>query len=373
MKKILMVASKASHFKNFHIPYIRYLIERGCAVFTASEDDFRFEGAAHIKLPFKKKLFSLGNLGGIFSLAKLMRKERFDLLYTNSTLAGAMGRCAAILSGCKNTKAVHICHGYLFSDDGSKRTKLYLTAEKLLRKRTDLLAVMNGEDLRIAEKYSLGSKIVFINGMGLDTDKFPPLNSSEGSERESDTIKETRKSLSADENTFLFLCAGEFSARKSQKTIIKALPLLNRKDYKIVFAGEGALAEECRKLAESLGVKDKTVFIGHCDKMNALYRSCDCLISAGRFEGLPFNVMEALYCGENIIVSDVKGNNDLAAAVPENAEMFPYEDRYRLAELMDKAQKPPFRICRLPRKYFLTNVFTENLGRLDMKILYTKI
>lgn len=373
MKKILMVASKASHFNNFHIPYIRYLIERGCAVFTASEDDFRFEGATHIKLPFKKKLFSLGNLGVIFSLAKLMRKERFDLLYTNSTLAGAMGRCAAILSGCKNTKAVHICHGYLFSDDGSKRTKLYLTAEKLLRKRTDLLAVMNVEDLLIAEKYSLGSKIVFINGMGLDTDKFPPLSVSEDGECESDTIKETRKSLLADENTFLFLCAGEFSARKSQKTIIKALPLLKRKDYKIVFAGEGALAEECRKLAESLGVKDKTVFIGHCDKMNALYRSCDCLISAGRFEGLPFNVMEALYCGQNIIVSDVKGNNDLAAAVPENAEMFPYEDCYRLAELMDKAQKPPFRICRLPRKYFLTNVFTENLGRLDMKILYTKI
>ncbi len=67
MKKILMVASKASHFKNFHIPYIRYLIERGCAVFTASEDDFRFEGAAHFKLPFKRS-FSPWAIWGLYSV-----------------------------------------------------------------------------------------------------------------------------------------------------------------------------------------------------------------------------------------------------------------------------------------------------------------
>ncbi len=362
MKKILITASKASHFKNFHIPYIKYLADGGNAVFTASDDDFEYEGAVHIKMPFKKKIFSFGNIGVVLRLARLMRKERFDVLYTNSALAGAIGRCAAVLSGCKKTKTVHICHGYLFSDDGSKRSKLYLTAEKLLRNRTDLLAVMNKEDLLIAEKYSLGKEIAFINGMGLDTDKFPPINSA----GETDIRKKTREYLGAGENTFLFLCAAEFSERKSQKTIIKALPLLKRSDCKVVFAGDGTLAEECKSLAKNLGIAEKTVFIGHCGKMNALYRSCDCLISAGRFEGLPFNVMEALYCGENIIVSDVKGNSDLAASAPENSELFPFEDFSRLAELMDKAERPNSRSCKLPEKYFLKNVFEENIRKLDI-------
>ncbi len=362
MKKILMAASRASHFKNFHIPYIKYLIENGNTVFTVSEGDFEMEGVTHINLPFHKKLFSFGNIGVIADLAKLIRKERFDILYTNSTLAGAMGRLAAILSKCSKTKTIHICHGYLFSDDGSKRAKTYLAAEKLLRKRTDLLAVMNGEDLEIAEKYYLGKKIVFINGMGLDTEKFPPPD--EG--KEAEAIKSTRESLGADKNTVLFLCAAEFSERKSQKTVIKALLRLSEKNCKVVFVGDGALREECERLAEQLGVAEKTVFLGHRRDMNNLYRSCDCLVSAGRFEGLPFNVMEALYCGENVIVSDIKGNRDLAAAVPESSETFPFGDFSRLAELMEKARRTESRECKLPPKYFLKNVFTENIGRLEM-------
>ena len=79
MKKILMAASRASHFKNFHIPYIKYLIENGNTVFTVSEGDFEMEGVTHINLPFHKKLFSFGNIGVIADLAKLIRKERFDI------------------------------------------------------------------------------------------------------------------------------------------------------------------------------------------------------------------------------------------------------------------------------------------------------
>lgn len=361
MKKILMTASKASHFKNFHIPYIKYLLENGCKVYTASEGDFELDGVVSVNLPFKKKLFSLGNIGVIFKLAKLIKIESFDTVYTNSTLAGAIGRLAVILSGSKKTKTCHICHGYLFNDDGGKRAKVYLFFEKMLKKRTDLLAVMNKDDLAIAEKYSLGKEIVFINGMGLETEAFPELPPN---------IKaQTRESLGGGENTLLFLCAAEFSARKSQKTVIKALAESGRTDCKVVFAGDGELLNECKALAAELGVQDRTVFLGHYKKMNILYRSCDCLISAGRFEGLPFNVMEALYCGENVILSDVKGNRDLSVTSEEDeaaAKIFPFEDSSALAKLITEAKKPLSEAGRLPEKYFLKNVLNENIRLLHM-------
>lgn len=357
MKKILMIASKASHFKNFHVPYIKYLIKKGCKVYTAAEGNFELEGVTHLQLPFKKKIVSPRNIGVIFNLAKLIRKEGFETVYSNSTLAGAIGRAAVILSGSKKTKAVHICHGYLFNDDGGRRAKVYLFFEKLLKKRTDLLAVMNKDDLEIAEKYSLGNETVFINGMGLDTSAFPDIPN--------EMIAEARKSLGADENTLIFLCAAEFSGRKNQKTVIEALSLLKRTDCLVIFAGDGELLEQCKAIAKESGAEDRTIFLGHYKKMNILYRSCDCLISAGRFEGLPFNVMEALYCGENIIVSDVKGNRDLA----ENsafAGLFPFDDSAGLANLMEKAEKPVSRSCKLPEKYFLKNVFEENIRLLRM-------
>ena len=109
--------------------------------------------------------------------------------------------------------------------------------------------------------------------------------------------------------------------------------------------------------------------------MNLLYRSCDCLISAGRFEGLPFNVMEALYCGENVILSNVKGNKDLAVSANDigtalgeaaAAVLFPYGGFEQLSKLMETAKKPSTSVCRLSEKYFLENALTENIELFHM-------
>lgn len=358
MKKILMTASESSHFKNFHIPYIKYMQERGCRVFTASRGGPALDGVEHTTLNFRKKLFHAGNIGVILKLSRLIRKNGFDTVYTNSTLAGFIGRAAVILSRRKRTKTVHICHGYLFSDDGSLRSRVYLFFERLVRKRTDILAVMNREDMEIAEKYSLGKRIVFINGMGVESRKFPRVQEEE--------IRKMQSRLGRRGDEMLFLCVGEFSPRKNQKTIIEACAGLEG-DYRMVFAGDGRELEACRQLCEKLGVTDRTVFLGHFENMNLLYRSCHCLISASRFEGLPFNVMEALYCGEDIIVSDVKGNNDLARE--HGGMIYPYSDAAGLTELMNgqllkgaenEAQS------RLAEKYLSDKVLPENVKFLEI-------
>lgn len=356
MKKVLMVASAASHFKNFHMPYIKYLAEHGVQVYTASAGDLDSEYICkHIPLPYRKKLYHPLNLAVILRLARLMRKERFDTVYTNSSLAGFTGRMALILSGRKSTKAIHICHGYLFNDDGSRRSRLYLAFEKLLRRRTGLLAVMNADDAAIAKKYSLGKEIVFINGMGVDSSLFTRISGS--------SMQSFRRSLGATEKTVVFLCVGEFSPRKNQKCIIDACALLKDKDYHMVFAGEGELLESCRKLAEKPEIADKITFLGQYGDANRLYRSCDCLISASRFEGLPFNVMEAVHCGTQILVSDVKGSRDLALAY--GGRVFGYGNANELAALMQDTGR---QLCRenADGRFLLENVFEENLQKLGM-------
>ena len=352
MKKVLMIASESSHFRNFHIPYIKRLLDSGTQVYTAANGVFEYGGVIHKELSFRKKITSPANIGVIFALASLIRRERFDAVYTNSTLAGIAGRMAVKLSGAKSVKCRHICHGYLFNDDGSMKSRVYLMFEKLVRKRTELLAVMNRADLDIAKKYSLGRDIVFINGMGLDAGKFPPVSD--------DEIAAQREKFGAKDGDVLFLCVGEFSARKNQTAILEACAKLRRTDYRMVFAGDGGLFEECRKKARELGVDGHTVFLGHCQNVNLLYRTCDCLISASSFEGLPFNVMEALYCGEDIVVSDVKGSSDLA----QSEDVYPYGDTDRLAELMEKA-RPTARKNALSSKYLLENVLDENYRLLN--------
>lgn len=353
MKKVLMTASESSHFRNFHIPYIKYLQSRGVEVHTAANGDFEMDGVTHMRLGFRKKLTSPANIGVILKLARLIRRERYDAVYTNSTLAGFAGRMAAILSGSRKTSCRHICHGYLFDDDGSARSRVYLAFERLVRRRTELLAVMNADDLAIARKYSLGREIVFINGMGLPSEKFPPLSDEE--------ILAQREKLGASADETLLLCVGEFSPRKNQSAILRAFAMSDHRSSRLIFAGDGELLGECAALAKSLGISDKTVFLGHYNNVNALYRSCDCLISASRFEGLPFNVMEALYCGESVLLSDVKGNRDLAGA---GGAVYPYGDEKRLSELMRCAAKLPRGA--LPERYLLENTMAENISALRL-------
>lgn len=357
MKKVLMIASAASHFENFHTPYIKYLHDRGVEVYTASVGELvSSDILRHYKLSLRKKLYHPLNLWVIFRLSRLMRKERFDAVYTNSSLAGFTGRMALKLSGRKETKAIHISHGYLFNDDGSLRCRLYLAFEKMVRRRTDLLAVMNGADYGIATKYALGKEIVYINGMGMDASRFSRIDGS--------SLQDTRRSLGATEQTVIFLCVGEFSSRKNQRCILEACAMLKDMDYRMVFAGTGKLLNKCKKLAEKLRIDGKTVFLGHRTDTNAFYRSCDCLISASRFEGLPFNVMEALYCGMDIIVSDVKGNRDLAESC--GGSMFPYDDPGRLAAVMRKARRAAGESKYQNGKFLLEDVFEDDLKLLGM-------
>lgn len=363
MKKVLMIASEASHFENFHIPYIEYLLKSNVEVFTASRGVFSFENVTHFTIPYKKKLLSPGNVGVILKLASFIRKNGFDAVYTNSTLAGFTGRMAAILSGKHCKKLVHICHGYLFDDNKSFRSKLYLFFEKLVKKHTDLLAVMNIDDHNIAKKYCLGKKIVFLNGMGLDTEKFPPV-----SLEDIDSFKKA-KGIAGDK--YVFLCVGEFSERKHQKTIIEACELINDDRYQVIFAGDGVLLDECKSLVKEKELDDKLLFLGHCRQTNLLYRTCDCLISSSRYEGLPFNVLEGLYCGEKAIVTDVKGNNDLARE--HSQELYGFSDAKALAELMSSSieafseeNRNNGRADLLKSKYTINNVLKENLTLLEM-------
>lgn len=306
MKKILICASRVSHILFFHLPYIKLFKENGWTVDIAAEGTADHPDIDRCyDLKYVKNPFSTRNLKTIKELKRIMRENRYDIVYSNSTLAGFAMRSAVKSLGKERPYCIHISHGYMFDDKAGLRSVLYRTAERMTSKVTDRLIVMNSEDLRLAEKYKLGKSIFFTDGMGLCPDCFPPL----------DTVRknELRKSLGADKDSLVFLCVGEFSSRKNQTLIIEALErtVKQNKSCIAVFAGQGAALDECRRLVNKYELETNTRFPGQVKDVNSLYRSADVLISASKMEGLPFNVMEALYCGTPVIASDIKGHSDL--------------------------------------------------------------
>lgn len=63
------------------------------------------------------------------------------------------------------------------------------------------------------------------------------------------------------------------------------------------------------------------------------YAAADGAVSASRSEGLPFNIMEAMYAGLPIAASAVKGHTDLIRP-GETGLLFPYGDWMACGEAM---------------------------------------
>jgi glycosyltransferase EpsD len=317
--KVLYCAAAASHLRNFHMPYIQWLSNNGRQVTTLSDDGQKLPGTAGaICVPFVRKITSLSNIRAIFMVRRILAAQAFDLVITNTTLARlVVSAAAALLRKAKRPFLLNICHGYPFHDHEIKRKLFYLPPEKLIAGVTGLLVVMNHEDELIARKYKLGKQIAFVHGMGVDPAKFSFPSDSE--------------SLGG----FTFFCAADFTKRKNQAALIRAFAAAadNMPGARLVFAGDGTTLEACKNLSRRLGVESRVAFLGRVANAAELMPQCDVAVSASLYEGLPFNIVEAMLCGLPVIASEVKGHRDLLAGT----EGVLFKTEGELSDSMSKA------------------------------------
>lgn len=323
-RKVLFTASTCSHIVNFHLPYLRKFREEGWTVHVAC-------GGAPmpvpdvervIDLPFEKSMWSPKNLKASILLSDEMRRENYALIITHTSLAAFFTRLA--LWGLEERpKVANMVHGYLFDDETPwLKRDLLLAAERWMAPDTDLVLTMNQWDCELAERYQLGGRVVQVPGVGVDFsrfDKVPP-----------DTRQRLRKELSIPEDAVVLIYAAEFSVRKSQNVVIRAIAQLPE-HIMLVLAGEGALRKKCRELARNLGLEDRVLFPGQVRDIPAWYAMADAAVSASRSEGLPFNVMEAMYAGLPVVASEVKGHSDLIEDGVTGL-LYPYGDVEACAE-----------------------------------------
>ena len=90
----------------------------------------------------------------------------------------------------------------------------------------------------------------------------------------------------------------------------------------LVLAGQGSELEACRRLAVRCGVSDRVLMPGYVQDLSLWYAAADVCVSASRIEGLPFNVMEAMYSGRPVVATRIKGHTDL---ITDGAEGLLYE------------------------------------------------
>lgn len=316
--RVLFTASTASHIRHFHLPYLQDFQERGWTVHVAcgSCDGPILYTDEVLPLPLEKRMSAPSNFRAALQLRRKITQERYDLVICHTSLAAFFTRLA--VCGLKPRPAViNMVHGYLFDDKTpALKRQLLLTAERLMAPCTDLLLTMNQWDEQIACREHLGAQVAYVPGIGVDFSRLQPVSPL--------TRKALRQTYGIPQDAFALFYAAEFSKRKSQSVLIRAMAQLPEQVV-LVLAGNGALLPQCQALAHSCGVAGRVIFPGYQSDVGVWYGAADAAVSSSRSEGLPFNVMEALYAGLPVVASAVKGHTDLITH-GETGLLYPYGD-----------------------------------------------
>ena len=308
MKKILFAANRESFYTKFLIPQLKYFKENGYEVHIASkrEDLVVPYCDKNFDVNFARSLNLKENIESFKQMKKILTENEYDIISCHTPFGGAITRLAAKTCKLKNTKIVYMAHGFHFyKGAGLLKWLVFYTAEKYLSRFTDTIITINMEDYKVA-KDNFKTNVKYVPGVGLDTEKF----------NFKMTIKEKlelRKSLGLKKDDFVMIYAAELSPRKGQEWLILTLEKLlkENQNYHILLPGIDSANGKYHALVKKLSLDRQIHFLGFRNDIPKLLNIVDMAISTSRQEGLPVNIMEAIYCNLPIVATDCRGNRDL--------------------------------------------------------------
>lgn len=258
-----------------------------------------------INLPFLvRKIAPLTDLKALFTLFKILRKERPDIVHTHTSKAGFLGRFASFLA--RVPIIIHTPHGHVFhSYFGPTLTKIFVIAEKISSLITDkIITLTNRErDEHIERRIAPLNKFITIHS-GVDLDRFMNLNID---------IKKKKKELNIPQDFYVIGTVGRLVPIKGHKYLVSAAEMIIKEFPKTVFVivGDGFLKPILERHAEALGIRKNIVFTGWRKDVPEILYLFDVLVFPSLNEGMGRVMIEGMSLGKPIVASNVGGIRDL--------------------------------------------------------------
>ncbi|MBQ4154081.1 MAG: glycosyltransferase [Clostridia bacterium] len=307
-KRILFTANLSSFFIKFLIPQLKWFKDNGYEVHIAAKME-------NFEIPYCDKVFDVDfargfnlkqNITSYKQMVEIFKNNQYDIVSCHTPFGGAITRLAAKKVKPQNTRMVYMAHGFHFYKGAPKHKYwLFYTAEKWLAKYTDEIITINLEDYEVA-KADFDTTVSYVEGVGLDKAKFEfPFDDAEKDE--------LKRSLGITDGDFVMIYPAELLPRKRQEWLINTLaPLMQENPaFKLLLPGKDSMNGFCQALAKKHGLEEKIHFLGFRRDIPKLIKISDIAVSSSNQEGLPVNVMEAIYVGLPIVATACRGNADL--------------------------------------------------------------
>lgn len=327
-KKLLFVVNDDWFFISHRLPIAIKAKKLGFDVHVATGS---YEGKSKLETyGFTHHVFSIArakinpfqDLLTIFSLFKLYRKIKPDILHHITIKPVLYGGIAARLAGVKNVVSAISGLGVIFIEQGIipslKRIIISVLYRLGLGHKNSITITQNIDDQRIIAKLTglPSSQLRLIKGSGVDLDKFQMTSLPSGAIRNVVLIARMLRDKGV----------GEFHQAA----------LLLKKDYpnvKFTLAGgtHDNPASYSEKQLNEWNNEGNIQWIGHQDDVINIIKNAHIIVLPSYREGLPKVLLEAAAIGRPVITTDVPGCRD-AIVADKTGLLVPVKNSSALAE-----------------------------------------
>jgi len=287
----------------------------------------------------KGKLIRITN-----ALKKFIKENKIELVHTNTNYDRTAGAFAAKLAGVKHITTNHSFHSIEYNP-----THWY--------RNTRLIDhfIVDGECTKelLLHDDSIKENQISLIHLGIDPETMT---------RDARARTKIRSEFGISDKNVLIGNVGRMVEFKGQEYLIKAFPkvLKENPEVMLMIVGSGKLEKQLHKLAENLGVKDKVLFPGFRDDMQAVYSAFDIYAHTsveGGGETFPYAMLYALAQGLPMVITRV---GDMPAMVDDGRNGFIVEDKKSdlIAEKLTVLAKD--------------NALRKSMGKASLEILHKK-
>jgi len=381
--RVLHVCTILLTARTFIAPVARYLAARGYDVAVACSAGEEVDGPGQpadrvlagcplhpVDIP--RTIRPLADLRAVWQLYRLIGKLRPDIVHTQTSKAGVLGRLAARLAGVPII--IHTAHAFPFHAYQSALVHhVYVLIERWAACLADLIMV-DTESVRadgLRHRIVRDPATLVTVPMGIDLKKFS--SSPQGPDnirkilgfRPQDLVVGTVARLVPDKGIECFL--------RMAASLLAARP-----DSRFLIVGDGPLRGELERMTETLGIRSAVVFTGLRTDVPDLMEAMDLFVLPTLREGFGVVFAEAMAMGRAVVgsrigpVAEVVEDGVTGYLVPPDA---PDEFAARALELLsDEAKRRAFGEAgrRRVEKLFTEVRMCETIDRQYRRLLAVK-
>jgi glycosyltransferase involved in cell wall biosynthesis len=263
-------------------------------------------------LEIGREVAPVSDLRGVRQLRRLIkRRGPFDIVHGHSSKGGAIARIAGRWSGIPT---VYTPNGLIMSSPTIPRAARasYTMVERVLGQwaTSKIIAVSQDERDFIIKQNLVPKERVTLIGNGIDDGEFECFPD------------EHARSADIREKPLVFGSVMRFNSQKAPGHLLSAFVRLSaalpQVPMRLVVAGDGELFPKVQKQVEASRLGERVSLLGWRTDTRRVLRELDVFVLSSLYEGLPYNVIEAMAAKLPVVSTDVFGTEETVARVPGN-------------------------------------------------------